>query len=261
MLSLWKNRELISQLVRRDLASRYRGSLLGIVWSFVTPLLLQAVYTFVFGVVFQSRWNHSEQGPLEFALALFCGLTAFNVFAETVNRSPTIVVGNPNYIKRVVFPLEVLPLTVLVTAIVNGLISLIVLLIASLFVHGQIHWTVLLLPIVLLPLLLVSLGLGWFLSALGVYVRDIAHIVPLAVTCLLFLSPIFYPLEAIPERVRFLFSLNPLSFVVEDTRRVVLWGLLPRWEWIAYGLVIGALISALGFIWFQKTRKGFADVV
>ena len=259
--TVWKNRELIWQLTQREILSRYRGSLLGIFWSFLTPLFLLAVYTFIFGVVFETRWGTSVGNKGEFALVLFCGLTAYNIFAETVGRAPGVIIGNPNYTKKVVFPLEILPVTVLGSSLVNGLIGLLILLAANIVLAGAFHWTIIFLPVVLVPLLLMTMGLSWFLASLGVYLRDVGQVVPIITMALLFMSPIFYPVSAIPESFHFIYYINPLCYVLEDALNVILWGKFPNWMWMGIGTSLGLAISFLGFLWFQKTRKGFADVM
>ncbi len=259
--NLWRQRELISQLTKREILTRYRGSLLGILWSLLTPLLMLVVYTFVFGVIFKPRWTGPVEGQAQFALILFCGLSIFGIFSEVISRAPALIVNNPNYVKRVVFPIEILPLTILGSALVNGIISLGILIAASLIFTGQVHATVLYLPLVILPLLLFSLGLGWFFASTGVYFRDIAQIMPIAISALMFLSPIFYPVSAIPEKLRFVYGLNPISYVVEDARQIIIWGNQPNWIWLIAGTACGAIIAILGYLWFQKTKKGFVDVI
>ncbi|MDZ4785469.1 MAG: ABC transporter permease [bacterium] len=259
--SLVAKRSLILQLTKRDILGRYRGSLLGVAWSILTPLFMLAVYTLVFGKIFQTRWKIPEQGSAGFALILFCGLTAYNIFAETISRAPGIVVGNPNYIKKVVFPLEVLPVMILATSLVNAAIGFFIILITNFILTGTLHWTVVYVPIVLLPLILFSLGMAWFLSALGVFVRDIVQVVPILVTALMFLSPIFYPASALPGKLKALAVVNPIGYVVEDIRKVVLWGETPDWNWLILGLIIGSITAIFGYLWFIKTKKGFADVI
>lgn len=260
--SLIKNRELIWQLTKRDVVGRYRGSMLGLVWSMVNPILMLAVYTFVFGVVFQSKWGIAEPASkLDFAIILFVGLIVYGIFSECVNRSPSIILAYPNYVKKVVFPLEVMTWVILGSALFHALISLIVLLVFFAFVHGVPPGTAFLLPIVLLPLIFLCLGLAWFLSSFGVFVRDISQVVGVVTSALLFLSPLFFPTSALPEKIRFLIQLNPLSFPIEQAREVMIWGNAPHWTGL---LLYGAscfLIMWLGFAWFQRTRRGFADVI
>ena len=255
------NLHLLVQLTKRDILSRYRGSLLGVLWSVLTPLFMLAVYTLVFGSIFKARWSVPEEGNVNFALILFCGLTAYNIFAETISRAPGIIVGNPNYIKKVVFPLAILPITVLGSALMNAAIGMGIILVAQLLLSGTLHWTIIYLPIVLLPLILFALGLSWFLAALGVYVRDVVQVVPVFVTAMLFLTPVFYPTSALPQKIQFLGYFNPLGYVVEDVRRIILWGYQPNWSWLGFGLLLGIVSALIGYLWFQKTRSGFADVV
>lgn len=259
--NLWQHRELIKQFIMREVIGRYRGSYMGILWSFINPLFMLAVYTFVFSVVFKARWGVGTGSKTEFALILFCGITTFNLFAEVVNRAPGLILGNVNYVKKVVFPLEILPVVTLGSALVNGAISFSILTLGLIVLLGVFHWTLVFIPLVLLPLLLLSLGLGWFFASLGVYLRDIGHIIGVAVQVLMFLSPIFYPISAIPVELQSIYHINPLSYVVEDMRRIMVWGQLPNWEWLIFGTVIGGLVAHLGYVWFQKTRGGFADVL
>jgi lipopolysaccharide transport system permease protein len=260
--SLLRHRQLIWQLTKRDVAGRYRGSMLGIFWSLVNPLLMLAVYTFVFGFVFRAKWGIAEsESKLDFAIILFVGLIVYNIFAECMNRSPTAILSQPNFVKKVVFPLDVLAYVVLGAALIHGLISLGVLLVFFFFVHGLPPWTIVLFPFVLLPLIFFCLGLSWFLLSLGVFVRDVGQIVGVITTALLFLSPLFFPLSALPENVRVLIQLNPLSFPIEQAREVVILGHMPNWTGLAlYGAVCFAAMW-LGFVWFQKSRRGFADVI
>jgi lipopolysaccharide transport system permease protein len=260
--NLWRHRNLIRQFTRREIEGRYKGSFLGLFWSFVNPLVLLLIYTFVFGIVFKTRWPQSRSGSLgEFALVLFCGLTAFNIFSECVNRAPALIIAVPNYVKKVVFPLEILPVSVLGSALFHALVSLGILLVANLLVRGVLQWTVVLLPLVMLPLVFLGLGLTWFLASLGVFIRDIGYAVALIVQMLFFVTPILYPLEAIPQPMQTIIRLNPLTSIVENFRRVILWGMLPAWTGLGLWLVATGIVMLLGYAWFMKTKKAFADVI
>ncbi|ANB61135.1 ABC transporter permease [Anoxybacteroides amylolyticum] len=260
--SLFLHRSLIMQFIKREVRSRYQGSYLGIVWSFITPLMMLMIYTFVFSVVFKARWGTSSgNSKVEFALLLFSGLIVFNIFSEVVSRAPMLITSNVNYVKKVVFPLEILPIVILGSSLFHLGINIVILIMAILIFTGKIYWTVILLPLVLLPICLFTLGLGWFLSSLGVYIRDIGQVMSVVISALMFLSPIFYPISAIPKELQFLYYINPISYVVEDVRRITVWGLLPHWNWLIIGTVFGVITALLGLIWFKKTRGGFADVL
>lgn len=259
--SFWRNRELTLTLIRRDVLGRYRGSALGILWSFFHPLFMLAVYTFVFSVVFKARWGGGSGSKAEFALVLFAGLIVFNLFAECINRSPDLVLRNANYVKRVVFPLEILPWVAIGSALFHSVISLVVWLVFYAVLFGLPKVTILLLPGVILPTILFIAGLCWFFAALGVYLRDISQVTTILVTVTMFLSPIFYPSSALPANLKPLLFLNPLTPTLEQFRGVLLWGKVPDPKlWLVY-LAISALMAWLGFAWFQKVRRGFADVI
>lgn len=259
--SFWRNRNLIKTMIVREVAGRYRGSVMGLLWSFFNPLFMLAVYTFVFSVVFQARWGEGSGSRTEFALLLFAGLIVFNLFAECINRAPSLILSNVNYVKKVVFPLEILPWMALGAAFFHALVSLSVWLLAYVFFLGVPHITVLFLPLVFLPLVLFIVGLSWGLASLGVYLRDVSQFIGIVTTVMLFLSPIFYPVSALPEKYRNLLMINPLYPIIEQTRDVLFWGTLPDMSvWLI--CLLGAVVLAwLGFVWFQKTRKGFADVL
>lgn len=261
---LARHASLIRQMARRDAVGRYKGSILGLTWSFFNPLLMLAVYTLVFGVIFRSRWGMGSDSPtssVDFALILFVGMIVHGLFAEVLNRAPGLILAHSNYVRRVVFPLEILVPVSLLSALVHTTISLLVLAGALLLSRGSIPPTAALLPLVLLPLLVLTLGLGWFLSSLGVYIRDIGHVVGVLTTVLLFLSPMFYPVEAVPEGFRTAIRMNPLTLIMEQSREVLIWGRTPDWTALGLYLVGGTLVAAGGFWWFQRTRKGFADVL
>jgi len=259
--SLWRHRSLIYASAKREVLGRYRGSFMGILWSFFNPLFMLAVYTFVFSEVFKARWNAASDSKTEFALVLFAGLIVFNLFAESVNRAPTLILSNVNYVKKVVFPLELLPVVTLLSALYHALISLLVWLVAYMVFFGLPHTSALYLPLILLPFVLFIMGLSWALASLGVFLRDVGQFIGVVVTTLMFLSPIFYPATALPESYRRLLFLNPLTPVIELSREVLYWGKPPDFEILAIYWIATAAIAWLGFAWFQKTRKGFADVL
>jgi lipopolysaccharide transport system permease protein len=259
--SLWRNHNLIRSMVVREVVGRYRGSFLGILWSFFNPVFMLLVYTFVFSVIFKARWSPSSESKTEFALVLFAGLLVFNLFAECVGRAPTLILSNVNYVKKVVFPLEVLPWIAMGSALFHSLISVAVWLLAYLIIFGQPYATIFLLPVVFVPLILFTMGLTWALASLGVFLRDISQFVGIAITTLMFLSPIFFPATALPVSYRYLLFINPLTPGIEMARDVLYWGKQPNWGMFAIHTVAAAGIAWLGFAWFQKTRKGFADVL
>lgn len=259
--SIWGNRKLIASLARRDVTGRYRGSVVGLLWSFFNPVFMLAVYTFFFSVVFKARWVGGSDSQTEFALIAFAGLIVFNLFVECINRAPSLVLGNVNFVKKVVFPLEVLPVVALVSALFHAAISCGVWLVFYLIFFGLPHATVVLMPLVFVPLVLTILGVSWVLASLGVYLRDVSQIVSIITGALMFLSPIFYPVSSMPEGFQAVIQFNPLTPAIETARDVLIYG-----KGIALGsycleAIVSLGIAWLGFAWFQKTRKGFADVL
>jgi lipopolysaccharide transport system permease protein len=259
--NLKTHRHLIWQLTRRELTARYRGSLLGFFWTFLHPVLMLLVYTFVFSVAFKARWPGATASRTQFALILFSGLAVFTLFTEPLLRSPSLIVSNPNYVKKVVFPLEVLPCVAQATALFNAAVSFALLVAAEALLNATLHWTVLLLPVTLLPVVLFGLGLSWFLASLGTFLRDVGPIVGVLAQILMFVTPIFYPLAALPESLRGLVGLNPLAFVIEQVRGIIFQGRPPDWLLLGAYLVAGALVGWAGLSWFQKTRTAFANVL
>lgn len=261
LASLWRNRSLIKASVKREVLGRYRGSVMGILWSFFNPLFMLAVYTVVFSVVFKTRWGTDNSSKTEFALVLFAGLILFNIFSECINKAPGLILSNANYVKKVVFPLEILPIITLLSAIFHALVSLGVWFLAYGIFFGLPHVTVLLLPVIILPFAMFIIGLSWILASLGVYLRDVSQIISLITSVIMFMSPIFYPVSAVPEKYRYLVYLNPLASVIEMTRDVLYWGKTPNFILLGIYWLMAAFIAWVGFLWFQKTRKGFADVL
>lgn len=261
--SLWRHRELIAQMARREILGRYRGSIMGLAWSFFNPVLMLLVYTFVFSVVFKARWGipGEEESKTLFAIVLFVGLIVHGLFAEVLNRSPGLILGHVNYVKKVVFPLEILPAVVTVTALFHTVVSLCVMLMAFFIFNSFLHWTVVLIPLVLLPLVVLTLGCSWILASLGVFLRDVGQTVGILTTVMLFLAPVMYPISAVPKSLQPFIMANPLTFIIEEARKVLVHGVLPNWAGLGLYLLVACFVAWLGFAWFQKTRKGFADVL
>lgn len=252
---------LLWQLAKRDIASRYRGSVLGIIWSLMTPLIMLSIYGFVFSVVFKARWGQATGAKGEFALILFSGLMVHTFFNECLVRAPTLIFSNPNFVKKVVFPLELLAPATMLSALFHFFVASIVFWAASILILGGIKFTILLLPLMMVPFMILTLGVMWFLAAFGVYFRDIAQLMGLAGTVLLFMSPILFPSTMLPEAIRGLIYLNPLSFIVEQVRDVALWGKMPHWAGLGIYTVVASIIYIMGYWMFQKLKKGFADVI
>lgn len=263
--SLITHRQLIKQMTKREVVGRYRGSAMGLLWSFLNPLFMLLIYTFFFSVIFKSRWGVAvegvEESKTQFAIVLFVGIIVHGLFSEVVNRAPTLITNNVNYVKKVIFPLEILPIVSLGASMFHSLVSLTILVTAFVVFNGYLPWTVIFIPLVLLPLIIISVGFAWMLASLGVFLRDVGQFIGLLTTVLMFLSPVFFPITAIPEEYRFIIMANPLTFIIEQARDVLIWGNLPDWSGLGLYTLIATVTTWLGFVWFQKTRKGFADVL
>lgn len=260
--ALLHQRQLLWRLSEREVIGRYRGSLLGWSWSFLNPLLMLAVYSFVFSQVFQSRWEQgSNHGTLAFAINLFAGMIVFNLFAECASKAPNLILENSNYVTKVVFPLEVLAGVTVAAATFHAFTSVIILAAFQLLGQGSIPLATLWLPLVWLPLVLGCLGLTWILSALGVFLRDIGQVVSALVSMLMFLSAVFYPVSALPSAWRPFLSLNPMVPIIEETRRICVAGLPPQPLYLIVGIPLSLVLCEMGFRAFQKSRRGFADVL
>jgi lipopolysaccharide transport system permease protein len=258
--SLYANRGLLRALVIRDIQTRYRGTMLGFVWALVYPLMMLAVYAFVFGGVFNARWG-SGGGIKDFVQMLYCGLIVHGVFSDTLSRSPTAVLANPNYVKKVVFPLELLPVSHLAAAVFNALIGLCLLCLFLLIQRHTLPVTALLAPLVFVPLLVLTAGLAWFLATIGVFFRDVGQMIGVIMSVLLFLSPVFYPASSVPALAQKLIYLNPLTYPIEELRAVLILDAQLDWlYWLAY-TGVATLIAVAGLWVFQKTRPAFADVI
>ncbi|MEP3477406.1 MAG: ABC transporter permease [Hyphomicrobiales bacterium] len=254
---------LLKNLILREIHSRYRGSLLGIFWMLLTPFIMLSVYTFIFGVLFRSRWpsTNEDASIYEFAAILFVGLILFHLFSGVINRAPGLILANKNYVTKIVFPLEILVPVALGSALFQAGVSFIVLLVFMIFIYGYIPLTVFLLPLPLIPFCLIILGLSWFLTSLGTYLRDIGQILGTIVTAMMFLSPIFFPLSRLPDWIQPWVLLNPIALPVEQVRNVVVFGKGLDWQALGIYFVVSLIIAYSGYWFFQKTKKGFADVL
>ncbi|MDI1276627.1 ABC transporter permease [Methylobacter sp.] len=261
--SLWRNRQLIVQMTKREVVGRYKGSIMGLAWSFFNPVFMLVVYTFVFSEIFKSRWGGvgGDDSKTQFAVVLFVGMIVLSLFSEVVNRAPGLILSNANYVKKVVFPLEILVVIAMGVALFHSLISLGVLLAAFMLFNGYLHWTAIFTPLVLLPLVIVTLGISWVLASLGVFLRDVGQTIGIITTVLMFLSPVFYPVTAVPEKFRPFIMANPLTFIIEQAREVLIWGHLPNWTGLGIYIIAATVTAWAGYALFQKTRKGFADVL
>lgn len=259
--TLFQHKELVWSLVRRDFIGRYKGSMLGVVWSLFHPLLMLAIYTIVFSVAFKARWGSGEQSKVAFAVVLFSGMIVHGFFAECLNRAPLLISGHANYVKKVVFPLEILSWMTLCSALMHFVVGFAVLLMFCFFAGIPVHAGTFLIPIILLPLIFLTLGLTWLFASLGVYLRDLSHGMGIFTTVLLFLSPVFYPIDSLPESYRSAIAFNPITLPILQLRDLMLWGSPINWSEWAGSMIVGVAIFYIGYWWFQKTRRGFADVL
>jgi len=262
LTSLYNHRRLIFDLTKREVLGRYTGSIIGVAWSFINPLLMLAVYTFFFSVVFRAKWGVStSENQAEYAIILFVGLIVHGLFAECINRAPLLIVSNVNYVKKIIFPLEILPCVAMGVALFHAVASLFMLVIIQLVMSGGLSWTFVFFPLIALPLILTTLGISWILASLGVYLRDISQITVFLTAILLFVSPVFYPLSMVPPKLQTVILLNPLTLIIEQSRKVLLFGEMPDWTGLLLYTIFSILVAWVGFWGFQKTRRGFADVL
>ena len=261
LTSLVKHRFVIGQLARRAILGRYRGTVLGLFWSLFTPLVMLGVYTFVFGKVLEVRWPDQGGGNLEFAAILFSGMIIHGILAECLTQASTLIASNPQYVKKVVFPLEALPWVTVISAFFQGLISTGVLVAYLLIVNGSLPGTAILFPLPLFSLTLVCIGIGWLIAATAVFLKDIAQLTGILSTILFFMAPILYPKTALPEGFQNILYLNPITFVIEQFRSVVLWGEMPDWSGLGIYTAVALIFCWGSLVWFQRSRRGFADVL
>lgn len=258
IVAVASHRYLLVQLIKRDVLLRYRGALFGVAWMFLNPLLMLAIFAFIFGHIFQTRWPQQGEGA-PFWLILYIGLIVFNVFAETISRSPASVRSYPTFVKKILFPIEILPVVPIGTSLIHASFNFLILVIALAWTgHLQSH--VFLIPVLVIPLLLLASGAAWFIAAWGVFIKDMTQIVPVFVQMLLFLSPVFYPISAVPDFLRQFYVLNPLGVIIEACRAAAL-GLTIPWSLWILSLVLGVLAALLGYAFFQHSREEFADAL
>lgn len=254
-------RSLTFELAKRDVLGRYRGASFGLLWSLISPFLMLMVYSFAFGFVMKARWPQADQGQAHYSIILFIGLIVHGFFAECLNRSPALITGNANFVKRVIFPLEILPWPMVASALFHTFMNFLVFLALHIILDHTIAWTIVLLPLVLLPLVLLALGVSWLLAALGVYLRDIGQITGVLATAMLFLSTAMFPIEALPPQYRWLLIINPLTFIIDQARAVALWGQMPNWAGLGLYTLCALAVLYFGYTVFRLTRRGFADVI
>lgn len=263
-LSLYRHRSLIATLVRKELAGRFAGSVFGLLWFLITPATQIIIYTLVFGIVFQAKLPFrasAESSHQQFGVYLFSGLLIFTLLSEIVTRSPTLIISNPNFVKKVIFPIEILPVVTVLCALVNAGISFLLLVAALLLVMGTVSPFILFYPVCVLIMVPMLLGLSWFMAALGTFVRDIAQMVGLLLTVLMFVSPIFTPVTAFPDWLRLPILFNPVSLPVSFAHQALFQGAWPDPVLMAVYVAASLLVMALGWMFFQRTRGGFADVL
>lgn len=257
---MWARRDVFWELTKRDVEGRYSGSFFGLLWSFFNPLLMLGVYTLAFRELLGMRWPNQESGA-DFSLMIFCGMLVHSLMADCLARAPGVIISQSNLVKRVIFPLSILPCVMVTSALFNALLSVVVLLIFALISQGSIHFTVLYLPIVFAPYILLLCGVSWFMASLGVFVRDISQIAGVLSSVLMFLSPVFYPATNLHEPYRDWIAFNPLTLIIEQTRQLVLFGHPPDWHALGIYTLAALAVMFFGYFWFQRTRDGFADVL
>lgn len=259
--ALTQHGSLTIELTRREILGRYRGASFGLLWSLISPFLMLAVYSFAFGGILKSRWPQTDGQHGSFALILFLGLITHAFFAECINRAPTLITGNANYVKRVIFPLEILPWPMVLSALFHLFTNLVAFMVLQLVLSGTLSWTIVLFPIVVAPLVVLTLGISWALAAFGVYFRDISQVTGVLTAAMLFTSSAIVPVSAVGPEVRWIFEINPLTFIIDQVREVALWGHLPNWSGLGLYAIVATVVAYLGFSAFAATRRGFADVL
>lgn len=259
--TIYNNNYLLRQLIKKDIEEKYKGSILGMLWSIIVPILMLCIYTFIFSEVFQAKWDIDTTNKYQFALVLFCGLSAFNLVSEVMNRSTTLIASNVNYVKKVIFPLELFPVVITFSALFNCVISYLILIVAIYILNGMISPTLFLIIPAFIPLIILTIGLGLFISALSVYLKDVSNAIAVIVTMLMYLSPVFFPLSSVPDDFRGMCEVNPMTYIIENFRNVVLYGEKLNLKFFVISSLFAVVIYAIGYLTFMRTKEGFADVL
>ncbi len=256
-----RHRDLTRELTRRDILGRYRGADFGLLWALVAPLLMLVVYTVAFGKILGARWNQASGDTAAFGMVLFVGILTHGFFAECLTRSPRLMIENANYVKRVVFPLHVLPWSVVLAALFHMCMNLVVFVLLNLVVFGEFSPRIVLVPFVIVPLVLMTVAVSWVFASLGVFVRDISQATPVIATAMLFLSSAIVPVDTLPAHYQTIFHLNPLTFFIDQMRDVALWNRSPDWRGLLVATGAGLVAVHLAHAWFRRTSRSFADVL
>lgn len=256
-----RHRNLTRELVRNEILGRYRGASFGMLWSLLSPFMMLVVYTIAFGSILKGRWPQVGDTHAEFGLVIFVGIFVHAFFGECFTRAPRLMLENGNYVKRVVFPLDILPWTMVLSGLFHLAMNVLVFCLLSFFVYRQLSPMVLLLPLVLAPLVLFTVAVSWVTASLGVYLRDIAQVAPVVSTAMFFLSSAIIPLDAVPPRYQLVFKLNPLTFFIDQARAVALWGQQPDWAGLGWWTLGGMAAVYVAHACFRRTSRGFADVL
>ena len=255
------NKYLISQLVKKSIKKRYQGSVFGMLWTWIVPILMLTVYTFVFSVVFQARWGENEIDKFQFALMMFCGLSVFNIISDVMSRATVLIASNSNYVKKVIFPLELLPFVETCTALFFCIINLIILVLARLVLYSKISPFVPLVILAIVPVFLFAFGMGLLLSSISVYLKDIGSIISVIIMILMYMSPVFFSLSSVPEDFQIVCTVNPITYMIENMRNILLYDRPLDICYYALSLVAASIVYVIGYTVFKKAKGGFADVV
>jgi lipopolysaccharide transport system permease protein len=260
-LAFTRHRSLVRELTIREVLGRYRGASFGLFWSFISPFLMLCVYAFAFGTIMGGRWPQPDGQQIDFAIILFAALIVHGFFAECFTRAPILITSNANYVKKVIFPIEVLPWPVALSALFHFLMNVLVFMLVRLFMEGSVAWTTVFAPLVILPLVPLTLGVCWLFASLGVYFRDLNQVTGVLSAALLFLSSAIIPVANVPERYRWIIEVNPLTFIIDQSRAVLVWGHLPDFAGLGLYFAFASVFAYLGYFWFALTKKGFPDVL